>query len=112
MIPTVRECTAADAATLALIGAATLLEAFAGFVPGAALLAHCRKYHFPAAYESLFQQPQTRAWLAEIEPGAAPVGYAMLTAPIFLQDSRTRATWNSGASTSSQNSTAAAPAVA
>ena len=83
MIATVRECTEADAATLALIGAATLLEAFAGFVPGDALLAHCRKYHFPAVYASLFQQPQTRAWLAEVEPGAAPVGYAMLTAPDF-----------------------------
>jgi ribosomal protein S18 acetylase RimI-like enzyme len=86
MIATVRECTEADSATLALIGAATLLEAFAGFVPGDALLAHCRKYHFPAAYESLFQQPQTRAWLAEVEPGAAPVGYAMLTAPDFPAD--------------------------
>ena len=25
--------------------------------------------------------PATRAWLAEVAPGAAPVGYALLTAP-------------------------------
>jgi ribosomal protein S18 acetylase RimI-like enzyme len=78
-----RECTAADAPTLAIIAAATLLEAFAGFIPGDALLAHCAKNHFPAAYTAYLEKPQTRAWLAEVEPGAAPVGYAMLTSPDF-----------------------------
>ena len=83
MDATVRTCSEQDAATLALIGAATLLEAFAGFVPGDALLAHCRKYHFAGAYETVLRQPETRAWLAEVAPGAAPVGYAMVTAPDF-----------------------------
>ncbi len=83
--PTVelRECTAADASTLAIIAAATLLEAFAGLVPGDALLAHCQKNHIPSAYISYIEKPETRAWLAEVSPGAAPVGYAMLTAPDF-----------------------------
>jgi ribosomal protein S18 acetylase RimI-like enzyme len=83
MTVSLRECTAADAATMAIIGAATLLEAFAGLVPGDALLAHCQKNHIPAAYISYFEQPKTRAWLAEVAPGAAPVGYAMLTSPDF-----------------------------
>jgi ribosomal protein S18 acetylase RimI-like enzyme len=78
-----RECTAADASTLALVGAATLLEAFAGFIPGESLLAHCAKYHFPAAYTALLSKPETRAWLAEVAPGAAPVGYGLLTAADF-----------------------------
>ena len=78
-----RECTSADASTLALIAAATLLESFAGLVPGDALLAHCAKNHIPAAYLSYLEKPETRAWLAEVSPGAAPVGYAMLTAPDF-----------------------------
>lgn len=78
-----RECTPADASTLAIIAAATLLEAFAGLVPGDALLAHCRKNHIPSAYSDYFTKPETRAWLAEVPPGAAPVGYAMLTAPEF-----------------------------
>jgi ribosomal protein S18 acetylase RimI-like enzyme len=80
---TLRECTPADAPTLAIIAAATLLEAFAGLVPGDSLLAHCAKNHFPAAYLSHFEKSETRAWLAEVSPGAAPVGYAMLTAPDF-----------------------------
>jgi len=82
-VVTLRECTAADASALAVIAAATLLEAFAGFIPGDALLAHCAKNHFPAAYIAYFEKPETRAWLAEVEPGAAPVGYAMLTSPDF-----------------------------
>jgi diamine N-acetyltransferase len=78
-----RECTIADASTLAIIAAATLLETFAGLVPGDALLAHCQKNHIPSAYVSYLEKTETRAWLAEVSPGAAPVGYAMLTAPDF-----------------------------
>ncbi len=78
-----RACTVDDAYALSLIAAATLLEAFAGLVPGHALLAHCRKNHHPNAYIATLQQPQARAWIAEVSPGATPVGYAMLTVPDF-----------------------------
>lgn len=80
---TVRPCTVADAARLALVGAATLLDAYAGFLPGDALVLHAAKHHHPAAYEAELARAQSRAWLAEVEPAAAPVGYAMLTAPEF-----------------------------
>ncbi|WP_263383648.1 GNAT family N-acetyltransferase [Granulicella arctica] len=76
----------ADSTALALIGAATMLEAFAGLVPGHALIAHCQKNHVSAAVTSLLEQPQTRAWLAEVPPGAAPIGYAILTAPTFPEE--------------------------
>ena len=79
--PTLRLCTSEDAQTLALIGAATLLESFAGFVPGHALLGHCDRYHHASVYLGYLAKPETRIWLAEVEPGAAPVGYAMLTTP-------------------------------
>jgi ribosomal protein S18 acetylase RimI-like enzyme len=82
----IREATAEDAPELALIGAATLLESFAGLVPGDALLGHCANYHFPAAYVAYFDKPATRMWLAEVSPGRAPVGYAMLTVPDFPSD--------------------------
>ena len=78
---TVRMCTADDAPRLALVGAATLLDAYAGFLPGDALVLHAAKHHHPAAYEAELARPHSRAWLAEVEPAAAPVGYAMLTAP-------------------------------
>ena len=79
----VRECTVADATTLAVIGSATLLDAYAGFLPGEALLAHCARLHVPAVYEAELARPKSRAWLAEVEPGAAPIGYALLTVPEF-----------------------------
>jgi ribosomal protein S18 acetylase RimI-like enzyme len=80
---TLRECTPADAGALAVVGAATLLEAFAGFIPGHALLGHCERYHQASVYLGYLAKPETRIWLAEVEPGAAPVGYAMVTAPDF-----------------------------
>ena len=78
-----RLCTLEDASTLAIVGAATFLESFAGLVPGDAILAHCRKNHVASVYSAYLAHPQTRAWLAEVAPGAAPVGYALLTAPDF-----------------------------
>lgn len=82
-----RACTAADTSTLALIGAATVLESFAGLLPGEAILAHCRMNHTPAVYTEYLAKPTSFAWLAEVPPafgaGDAPIGYAMLTAPDF-----------------------------
>lgn len=76
-----RSCSSEDAATLALVAAATMLEAFAGFIPGHALLAHCHANQTAAKFAGYLSDPATRAWLAEVEPGQAPVGYALLTAP-------------------------------
>ena len=80
---TIRECTVADAPTLAVIGSATLLDAYAGFLPGEALLAHCAKLHVANVYSAELARTKSRAWLAEVEPGAAPIGYALLTSPEF-----------------------------
>jgi ribosomal protein S18 acetylase RimI-like enzyme len=80
---TLRECTAEDAQMLALVGGATFLEAFAGFIPGDAILGHCAKNHVASAYAAYLAQPETRVWIAEVAPNAAPIGYAMLTAPDF-----------------------------
>lgn len=79
----IRECTITDAPTLAVIGSATLLDAYAGFLPGEALLAHCAKIHVPAVYAAELARPGSRAWLAEVDPGAAPIGYALVTSPEF-----------------------------
>lgn len=76
-----RHATEADAAALALVGAATFLEAFTWMLPGADIVAHCAKNHTPEAYRVYMAHPETRITLAEAVPGGAPVGYAMLTAP-------------------------------
>ena len=79
----IRVCTPEDASTLSLIGSATLLEAFAGLIPGQAILAHCRMNHTVAAWEKHLAEPMNKAWIAEIEPGAFPIGYSLLTNPDF-----------------------------
>ena len=79
----IRICTPDDASTLSLIGSATLLEAFAGLIPGHAILAHCRMNHTVAAWDRHLAEPANKAWIAEIEPGAFPIGYSLLTEPEF-----------------------------
>jgi ribosomal protein S18 acetylase RimI-like enzyme len=64
---------------LALVGAASFLEAFAGLLNGEDILAHCRTHHSPQKYAALLADPQTRACIAAVKQ--APVGYAMLCAP-------------------------------
>ena len=77
----VRVCGVEDAAALALVGAATFLETYAGMVEGAAIIAHCARQHGVAAYETYLREPRSMAWLAETREGAAPVGYALVTEP-------------------------------
>jgi len=69
-----------DAERLSLIGAATFLESFADLIGGEAITAHCLKANSAESYRR-FLGKGARAWLAEIEPGGAPVGYALLTQP-------------------------------
>jgi len=76
----VREASDADAEALALIGAATFLETFAGILPGPAIVTHCARQHANETYRK-YLTAGARAWLAEAQPGGAPIGYAMLTPP-------------------------------
>jgi GNAT superfamily N-acetyltransferase len=75
-----RRATDADAALLALVGAATFLEAFTWMLPGADILAHATKNHTAEAYAAYFAAPDTRITLA-VTGDDAPVGFTMLTAP-------------------------------
>jgi GNAT superfamily N-acetyltransferase len=78
---TLRAAMLDDAAALALVGAATFLEAFTWMLPGADIIAHCAKNHTAEAYRAALAQLQTRILLAVTATGGSPVGYAMLTAP-------------------------------
>jgi GNAT superfamily N-acetyltransferase len=85
---TLRRATPGDAPMLALLGAATFLEAFTWMLPGADILAHAAKNHTAEAYAAYLARPDTRITLALTGPPAgfdippdAPVGFAMLTAP-------------------------------
>ncbi len=76
-----RPCVLEDAETLALVAAATFLEAFAGVLPGGAIVQHCARYHVPAVYAKYLADDRVRTWLAVARDGGAPVGYSMLTPP-------------------------------
>ncbi len=73
-----RAAVAADADLLALIGAATFLESYAGMHTGDDILAHCRNRHSPDVYRKWLADPSVRIWIAQAEPGGAPVGYVVL----------------------------------
>lgn len=76
-----RRATSEDADALALVGAATFLEAFTWMLPGADILAHCTKNHSAESYRAALAKPNTRITLAIAATSGAPVGYAMVTDP-------------------------------
>jgi len=77
----IRLCESGDAAALALVSQATFLETYAGQLPVADIVSHCRTEHGEALYADWLARPGYRLWLAEMEEGGAPVGYAALTPP-------------------------------
>lgn len=74
----IRPAEVGDEPRLALIGAATFLETFAGQIAGDALLTHCVVQHAPHTYHQYLARG-ARAWLAELD--GAPIGYALLCKP-------------------------------
>lgn len=74
-----RECVPGDEEALALVGAATFLETFAGMLEGPDILAHCRVQHGAAQYAAWLASPDYKLCLAELK--GAPVGLAMLSPP-------------------------------
>jgi ribosomal protein S18 acetylase RimI-like enzyme len=76
----IRPATADDADALSLVASATFLESFAGLIDGSGIVAHCLKQHSADKYRDYLAKG-AKAWLAEVEPGHAPVGYALICAP-------------------------------
>ena len=77
----VRRAVPGDEQALAQVGQATFLETFAGVLDGADLLAHCSRQHTSEVYRDWLADERVAIWLATIAPGAAPVGYLVLTPP-------------------------------
>ena len=74
-----RECVPGDEEALALVGAATFLETFAGLLEGPDILAHCRVQHGPTQYAVWLADPKYKLCLAELN--RAPVGFVVLSPP-------------------------------
>ena len=77
----IRPAKAGDEKRLALVGAATFLEAFAGVLPGDDIMLHCARKHSSAVYGRWIKKKEAGVWLALAEPGKAPIGYAVLDEP-------------------------------
>jgi ribosomal protein S18 acetylase RimI-like enzyme len=70
----------ADAAALSLVAGATFLEAFAGILYGADIVAHVDRNSSATAF-ARYLADGAIATLAEAGEGAAPLGYTLLAAP-------------------------------
>ncbi|HVI98645.1 MAG TPA: GNAT family N-acetyltransferase [Sphingomonas sp.] len=70
-----------DAAALALVASATFLDTFAGVFDGADIVAHCAANSTPAKFADWIDDPESAVALVEAIPGAAPLGYMLLTTP-------------------------------
>lgn len=81
MSPVIRSARPADAAALAVVGAATFLESYAGMIDGGALVRHCAQRQTEAVYAAALADPDQALWIAEQAPGGAPVGYLHLAPP-------------------------------
>lgn len=75
-----RRAGAGDHQALALVAGATFLEAFAGVLDGADIVAHVVANNDAAAF-ARYLGTGAIATLAEVTPGNAPVGYTLLTVP-------------------------------
>lgn len=77
----IRRALTADADAVALVGAATFLESYAGVIDGGALVRHCVQKQTGPVYAAAIADPEHAVWIAETGPGAAPVGYLHMTPP-------------------------------
>ena len=80
-MPSIRPAGLGDAPRLALAAQASFLETFAGLLGGSDIVARCEEQLGVAAHERWLADPDARLWLAEMEEGGAPVGYALLARP-------------------------------
>jgi len=76
-----RRAVPGDEAALALLGAASFLDSYAGVIDGRDIVTHCDRHHSAEKYRAWLADPECALWLAGIEPGQAPIGYLVLTKP-------------------------------
>mgnify|MGYP003133183103 CR=1 FL=1 len=77
----IRRAVPGDEAALALVGAASFLESYAGIVDGQGIVRHCQERHTPQVYARALADSAQALWLVEMAPGAAPGGYLHLASP-------------------------------
>jgi GNAT superfamily N-acetyltransferase len=74
---TVRRALVGEEQALALLGSATFLESYAGFLSAEDILTHCAAEHNATVYARYLAASQARVYAAAADPGGALVGYAV-----------------------------------
>src|ERR1051326_2893541 len=77
----IRRCVPGEEISLSIVGQATFLDAFAGVLSGKDIIGHCIRQHSSEKYAAWLRDKDSAIWIAEVEPGQAPVGYLILTKP-------------------------------
>lgn len=77
----IRRCAPGEEIVLSIVGQATFLDAFAGVLSGKDIIGHCIRQHSIENYATWLRDSDSAIWVAEIDPGQAPVGYLLLTKP-------------------------------
>jgi ribosomal protein S18 acetylase RimI-like enzyme len=75
---TIRRCVPGDAAMLALLGSATFLETYVGYVAADDILLAARQWHDPDFYAAWLARDDVDIHLAEADAGRAALGYVAL----------------------------------
>jgi ribosomal protein S18 acetylase RimI-like enzyme len=70
----IRTATVADAAALAVVGAATFTETFGHLYPSEDLATYLATSHSVDAWQRILSEAQRRVWLAEL-PASGPIGF-------------------------------------
>ena len=78
---TIRRCGSGEEIALSIVGQASFLDTFAGILSGKDILGHCVRQHSSEKYAAWLCDSESAVWIAEVEPGQAPVGYLVLTKP-------------------------------
>ena len=66
---------------MSIVGQASFLDTFARILSGKDILGHCVRQHSSEKYRGWLGDWASAVWIAEVEPGQAPVGYLVLTKP-------------------------------
>ena len=73
MAISIRRGVPGDEGMLSLLGSATFLETYAGYVAGEDILRAARNWHSAAFYEAWLAHPDVTVQLAEVDAGRAAI---------------------------------------
>ncbi len=75
---TIRRCVPGDEAMLSVLGSATFMETYAGYVAAEDIMLAARTWHHPDFYHDWLRRDDVDIYVAEAEAGRGALGYVAL----------------------------------